>query len=1121
MNKIITFFIKTILLISIISLISEFSFGATYYWVNGAGTWNNALSTNWSTSSGGAGSAGIPTSADNVIFDASSGLSGATVTIGTSAVCNNFTWTATVGTIAVSNNLTISGDFTWSGAGGTTSGSYDIYIGGNATYNSSMTIGSSNYMRFTSTSTGKTITTNGKTLGVCYFTGSGGGWTTSGAFTSSSSIYVNAGTLNLGNTLNCSSLSVGGGTFTSNNFGITLTSDFSASSGTVNLGSSSIVITATGTLINLSSLATINAGTSNITINSSSTVYSTSVDLFLGTTTIYNLIINSSAKLVRFFDGGTMNNLTFSSGQTAIFESAKTFTISGTLTATGTCTSYINFLTKYDGSAATISVGSAQNLSYIQLKDITKSGAGSITCDYCVNAGTNTSITFTNTYVSRNLYWRSGTSGSWSTAANWTTNSNGTTSGNTCLPTIVDNIYFNANAITSGSQTITVDYPIFCNNIDFTGLTNSPTWSNTTNDYPMFIKGNYTMTSGMGTFNNEGRVYFNGPGNQLITTASKYLTSHYVLFYGSGTYYAEDDLYLSSSSDMLLTKGTLSARNNANTTTYNVYLVGGWRQNDESLGAGASFTYSTSTVNLVGAYSSSLVNGGAAVLFYNLTLNKSTNTVKAYTDDDVTINNQLLISAGNYYNWSSQITNVNTGGTVSVNGTNAILEVTSGTFNYNDNSINNFSVSQGAINVTGGTLNVGVSNTNTTTVLNVGNSSGSSDATLAVSSGTLNIADKLNVNNDGIFTISGGTVNIKATTNNVGSTSSKWYLNGDFRQSSGTINILGAYNATNTYPAIDFTGASATTTPGNITGGTIVLQSTTTGVTTGYYVNWGGKTIYNLTASTSGATYTQYTNAIVMNGTMTINTGVTYAAAGLAMSIAADWSNSGTFTPSSNTVTFNGTSTLTTGGNGAGKAFYNVILNGTSATLANNIDIDNAFTLTSGTWDVSASNYSMNVGGNWSNSGTFTPRSGTVTFDGTSTITTSGTGAGKVFYNVTNSGTSTLAGNIDINNHFTLSSGTWDVSVSNYSMNIAGDFVNSSGTFSSRSGTVTFDGSSTQYINVISSGGTTPRNADITFYNIIVDGTDVKMYYDSSNSRIINMNDFTINSSKQGSILGI
>jgi hypothetical protein len=40
-------------------------------------------------------------------------------------------------------------------------------------------------------------------------------------------------------------------------------------------------------------------------------------------------------------------------------------------------------------------------------------------------------------------------------------------------------------------------------------------------------------------------------------------------------------------------------------------------------------------------------------------------------------------------------------------------------------------------------------------------------------------------------------------------------------------------------------------------------------------------------------------------------------------------------------------------------------------------------TITAGTLDVSASNYAMNIGGNFSNAGTLTPRSGTTTFNGT------------------------------------------------------------------------------------------------------------------------------------------
>ena len=42
---------------------------ATFYWVGGSGTWDNSNSTRWATSSGGAGSAGIPSTTDNVIFD--------------------------------------------------------------------------------------------------------------------------------------------------------------------------------------------------------------------------------------------------------------------------------------------------------------------------------------------------------------------------------------------------------------------------------------------------------------------------------------------------------------------------------------------------------------------------------------------------------------------------------------------------------------------------------------------------------------------------------------------------------------------------------------------------------------------------------------------------------------------------------------------------------------------------------------------------------------------------------------------------------------------------------------------------------------------------------------------
>ena len=61
-------------------------------------------------------------------------------------------------------------------------------------------------------------------------------------------------------------------------------------------------------------------------------------------------------------------------------------------------------------------------------------------------------------------------------------------------------------------------------------------------------------------------------------------------------------------------------------------------------------------------------------------------------------------------------------------------------------------------------------------------------------------------------------------------------------------------------------------------------------------------------------------------------------------------------------------------------------------TIANDLTIGANTTLDAG------SNYSIGVKGNWSNSGTFTPSTGTVTFNGSAAQTISGT---NTFYDLT------------------------------------------------------------------------------------------------------------------------
>ena len=95
---------------------------ADRYWRGGSGSWNTTF--NWSTTSGGAGNASVPTAADNVIFDANSGVGSAhyIVTVTDNATCANLTFTPEtaigVTEFVVSNGFVITGTFSTSSTAG-------------------------------------------------------------------------------------------------------------------------------------------------------------------------------------------------------------------------------------------------------------------------------------------------------------------------------------------------------------------------------------------------------------------------------------------------------------------------------------------------------------------------------------------------------------------------------------------------------------------------------------------------------------------------------------------------------------------------------------------------------------------------------------------------------------------------------------------------------------------------------------------------------------------------------------------------------------------------------------------------------------------------------------------
>jgi alpha-tubulin suppressor-like RCC1 family protein len=154
---------------------------------------------------------------------------------------------------------------------------------------------------------------------------------------------------------------------------------------------------------------------------------------------------------------------------------------------------------------------------------------------------------------------------------------------------------------------------------------------------------------------------------------------------------------------------------------------------------------------------------------------------------------------------------------------------------------------------------------------------------------------------------------------------------------------------------------------------------------------------------------------------------------------------SGTLTPETSTFRYilsASTSKRVAYSLAAPTSYYNLTVDNASErfTIADNLSTAGNFTITSGSFDVGFGNLGITCAGNWANSGTFRPRVGTVTFDGSDTQTlNNGTSS---FYNIIHSGAGTLQ-------------------LSTNNLTATGTLVNSAGTWNSNARTVTATGLAT------------------------------------------------------------
>jgi hypothetical protein len=322
---------------------------ANRFWVGNTGNWSDTA--HWSATTGGVGGASVPTSVDNVYFDANSfTLTGQTVTVNTTANCLDMDWTGAL------NIPTLTGGF-------------DINIYGNLVFISGMSDQLTGDLNLSATTTGKTITTNGVVIkGRIRTFGAGGYYTLQDNLTTTSDV------ANLNGTLDTNSKAISCKNFVSNG----------TNTRALTLGAS--IITCSGSVTITSTGLTLTANTSTIKMTGNTIT-------FAGSGLTYNNV-EFQGTPTTVTGANTFNTLTIAAGKTVNLTSATTHTITS-LVCNGTTASPSTLQSVTAGSAATIALPAGRYfIRHTSIKDIAVTGATAVTSIAGTNVSGNTGITF-------------------------------------------------------------------------------------------------------------------------------------------------------------------------------------------------------------------------------------------------------------------------------------------------------------------------------------------------------------------------------------------------------------------------------------------------------------------------------------------------------------------------------------------------------------------------------------------------------------------------------------------------------------------------------------------------------------------------------------------------------
>lgn len=591
---------------------------ANRFWVGGAATWDATAGSKWALTSGGAGGQAVPTSSDDVFFDATSGAN--TVTMAGTGVCtcNNLDCTGFTGTFAFS-------------------GTTRIDVAGNLKIVAGMTMPASptsaQVFNFTATATGKTVASGGKTMPGLTFNGVGGGWTLQDNHTGPSSGNICTITLTNG-TLDLNGKTVNNYDLNSNN-GNTRSLTMGAASFTTRTGGTWNITNSTGmTFSGASATIVVTGGSTGTTFNGGGLTYGTvtvgsgaaNTSVMDGTNTFTNLTLNAVS-------GTTTGKITLGADQIA----------STALALTGnSATARVQITSDTAGTVRTLTCNGTVTPSNAVLQDITGAGSASWAQSGATgfgDMGGNSGITFT---TAINIFYFRNT-GNLSTSANFFLATNGG-GGAARVPLPQDTLFFDSTAFSIASQTFTASNQLFVPALDFTGATNTPTLALSSSKIHC---GSITLISGMNLTSATITVTPAANGSISITSAGK--------SFGSLTVEGRASSVVTLS-DAFISTGTLTLTRSGLTASGSVQALIFSSSNSNTrtltMGTGTWTLTSTGTIWSMATTTGLTVTPGSSTIV----INEASATSKTFAGGGKTYNNitfsgdNIIVTGANTFN---------------------------------------------------------------------------------------------------------------------------------------------------------------------------------------------------------------------------------------------------------------------------------------------------------------------------------------------------------------------------------------------------------------------------------------------------------------------------------------